>query len=114
MTTQPRTPPASHTIAPPRSQLARLVGRTVKCEAHYGNVCWQFPDGKCLYYTYSVHVYPSATLDHVWIDIPARARRQLYEGTCFSFDGEVIRYERADKSFDYGLLYVGGLNVNRG
>lgn len=114
MTTMNSVPADPLRPLPRRTPLARLLGRVMRCEAKYGNVCWQFPDGKCLYYAYQVHVFPNATLDHVWTDIPAKARKQLYEGTCFSFDGEVIQYTRDDGSLEYGIKYVGGLSVNRG
>jgi hypothetical protein len=112
MNTQ-RQPPAHHTIAPPRTRLARLVGRTVTVEARYSNVALQRTDGTWLYHCTNVHVFPSVTVDHVWLsDLPMKARRNLYEGTRFSFSGEVYAYSREDGSSDYGVKFAGNLRVN--
>lgn len=105
--------PELHVIPPPHKSLARMEGRTVTVECCYGNVCWQRDEGT-LYYVYAVHVFPSVSCDHLWLDLPMKARKNLYEGTRFSFQGEVIQYRRVDTSFDYGIKYVGGLKVIRG
>lgn len=106
--------PASRTVAPPRRSLARLVGRVVTCEARYSNVAKQLGDGRWTYHCTDVHVYPSASCEHVWIaDLPMSARRQLHEGTRFTFQGEVYSYTREDGSSDYGIRWAGGLRVNK-
>ena len=102
---QRRTPPPHHTIAPPRSQLARLCGRVVTCEATYSNVARRTAENVWLYHLADVLIYPSASFSHLWVDVPQQARRKLYEGTRFTFQGEVIRYERSNGSEDYGIVF---------
>lgn len=103
------------TVAPPRTALARMVGRVVTVECTWSAVAKRHEQRDWLYHCTDVVVYPAATLDHVWLlGFPDTARRKLYEGTRFTFRGTVEQYVRLDGSADYGIKHIGGLSVVRG
>ena len=108
-----RTPPASHTIAPPRSQLARLVGRVVTAVATYGNQALQTDTGVWVYYISDIVVLPNTEVEHLWLQLPQHVRRKLFEGTRFTFRGEVCEYERANSSKDFGIRFDKLVSVDR-
>lgn len=93
----------------PRVSLSRFVGRLVTVEATYtAEARRRHSDKAWIYLIKDVTVYPSAWEPHIWLELPQHVRRRLYAGSRFTFQAEVIQYERsASNTQDFGLAYVG-------